>query len=92
LLADGGSDQDAMAKKVNSAITSANLEEWSGQSPDAWANESHASAVKVAYGALPSSRKADLSGSYSDRARPVVEEQLKKAGIRLANLLNDTLK
>jgi hypothetical protein len=53
-----------------------------------WAWESHRSAVDVAY-ALP--EDADLGDEYYARSRPVAERQLALAGVRLAQVLNDTL-
>lgn len=54
----------------------------------AWADESYLLAVEIAYD-LPGDGK--LGEVYFERARPVVEEQLRKAGLRLAHLVNALL-
>jgi nuclease S1 len=54
-----------------------------------WAWESHRSAVEAAY-TLP--EDADLGDEYYARSRPVAERQLALAGVRLAQILNDTLR
>ena len=59
--------------------------------PVAWANAAHAEAVAVAYGALPADPTADLSGAYAAQAVPVVDAQLRAAGLRLAAALNEAL-
>lgn len=70
-----------------------------------WANESYLLAVKNAYGSLPPFDKnykyrdkkgGEHSGGYRldqgyyDLNAPVVDQQLMKAGVRLAKYLNDT--
>jgi hypothetical protein len=65
---------------------------WSGGSPEQWAMESHDLARDVVYRfpRTPSGPVA-LGRAYVQRSAPVVREQLAKAGIRLAYLLNQTL-
>jgi hypothetical protein len=58
-----------------------------------WANEAHALAREVAYAALPPPDAAgvrQLGQDYAARARPVVERQLQRAGVRLARVLNES--
>ena len=47
-------------------------------------------AIRVAYGLLPTGSPKVLDEMYLERARGVIEEQLLKGGIRLAELLNRT--
>ena len=66
------------------------------RSPAAWARESWEFARRVAYdgqggrcrGAASS---VDVGGGYERTAVPVVQEQLKRAGVRLAEMLNRSL-
>ncbi len=51
-----------------------------------WALEAHRAAVDVAY-RLPKNRR--LSKSYFEKSRPVMDELLAKAGVRLARVLNE---
>ncbi len=53
-----------------------------------WVLESHRAAVETIY-RLPPDRS--LGDDYADRALPIVDEMLAKAGVRLARLLNDAL-
>jgi hypothetical protein len=72
---------------------------WSAGSVFDWVAESHAFARDVAYAALPvpvtcSGKIAGvvaLDAAYYARVAPVVDAQLRKAGVRLARVLNDTL-
>jgi len=70
---------------------------WSQGDTQSWAAETFAIANQHAYKALPSfvcgtqPGVIELSPAYVDQARALAEEQLAKAGIRLAYLLNQTL-
>jgi hypothetical protein len=62
--------------------------------PAAWAEESHALARSVAYafarrGSTDSRRPVTLDERYLAAATPVVERQLRLAGVRLARVLNE---
>ena len=70
----------------------------------AWALESHDLAVSNAYGTLPEPNQGKLEGpehtdrmfyalgpEYLSRNLPTVEQQLQRAGQRLADLLNEAL-
>lgn len=60
-----------------------------------WAEESHRSAQKVIYGKLPKVNAGGamaLTAQYERTADVVIREQLEKAGVRLAAVLNDTLR
>jgi hypothetical protein len=55
-----------------------------------WANEAHRLAQKFAYGKLPDDRA--LGQQYYDATFAVVDEQLYKGGVRLAQVLNTIYK
>jgi hypothetical protein len=56
-----------------------------------WAWQSRDLARDVAYAFLPSERPAKLEADYGGKALPSIELQLRRAGLRLARLLNDSL-
>jgi len=90
ILSLSGEDEMALADRLSAQITPEKKKEWlRGQTAD-WAWESHLAAVRVAYGALPAGEPKTLDEEYVRQARAVVEEQLVKAGVRLADLLNQT--
>ena len=86
------------------AFVSASLSErdkaaWEKGSISGWVAESHAIAGDFAYAALPAAascrRKITgvvaLGEAYYDKAAPVIEVQIRKAGVRLAKVLNEAL-
>jgi len=80
-----------LAATLESHITPEQRVAWARGSVEHWALESHALAVRVAYGKLPAGAAANLVDDYVNATLPVVEEQIEKAGIRLAHLLNEAL-
>jgi hypothetical protein len=75
------------------------LADWQQGSPSDWIRESHDIARDMVYPALPvpNSCSQPITGvvaidqAYSARAAPVAISQVRKAGVRLARLLNETL-
>lgn len=68
---------------------------WASGGPGQWLEESHRLAATVAYGGLPGFACGQpapvldrLSPEYVSKAEPVIEEQLAKAGVRIAVTLN----
>lgn len=59
--------------------------------PVNWAIEAHAIARDMVYSPLPAASPAVLSNAYLEQAGPVITLQLRRAGYRLARLLNETL-
>ena len=57
--------------------------------PIQWAEESHKLAIYHAYNLPPDNYLGD---KYYAENNPIVEDQMKKAGIRLARILNETLR
>ncbi len=59
--------------------------------PGQWVWDSHRASGEAAYAALPPERPALLDGEYAERAYPVIEQQIRLAGLRLAAMLNRAL-
>lgn len=77
------------AADLGARITSQQTKEWAQGDLRQWAEESHRLARDFAYAGVPASAGEHALGRpYLDRCAPVVREQLQKAAIRLAALLN----
>jgi hypothetical protein len=90
-----GANEAEIAQRLLAQITDAKRAQWSTGTPDAWAMESWAVAKRHAYGLLPRASAPDyyeLSEAYVSEATAVTAEQLSKAGVRLAWLLNRALR
>lgn len=91
-ITDDNSDTTEFANDLNDKITSADITSWtSTSSPVDWANEAHALAQSVGYAPLndpTDGSKVKISTTYEDNAQTTIEQQLSKAGIRLAAALN----
>ncbi len=83
-----GSDEAEIAQHLNQGITPLQKKQWQKGRPREWAWESHLLAVRAAYGALPAGSPKRLDEDYLAQAAAVAEEQLAKAGIRLAAVIN----
>jgi hypothetical protein len=83
-------DERAYARRLVRSITSGEIAKWRDGSAADWANESHAVVQRVIYSALPHG-PGYLPASYERAALPIVNEQLEKAGVRLAAVLNAVL-
>ncbi len=59
--------------------------------PEQWVWQSHAISRDVAYPNLPTERPALLGEGYAQAAKPSVEKQLRRAGLRVAAVLNRIL-
>jgi hypothetical protein len=89
-----GPDAPAIARTLIGQISSADRSHWSGGTADDWAMESYKVSRKHAYGKLPAPTAAGhyiLTTAYVDDATRIVGEQLSKAGVRLAFVLNQAL-
>lgn len=84
-------DQVDDGRALNKEITAAEAKAWATFDIAAWARESFAAARATAY-TKPDGTKVQtndtLSTPYFNAAQPLVREQLKKAGVRLAHLIN----
>lgn len=94
-----GDDAEAAASELLSSITSSQTQAWARASLRDWANESFAIARSRAthYCLLtndscqPTSSPVMIDDAYIAANVPIVREQLAKAGIRLAHLLDQAL-
>ncbi len=83
----------AYGDRLSGQITAAQAAAWKPGTSADWAWESHQLAVTKVYATIPADGTTiTLSADYIASSQPLVDEQLKKAGIRLARLLNDSLK
>jgi hypothetical protein len=87
-----GFDPDAVAAGIERSITPLQRQAWSRGTPADWANEAHAIARDQIYPPLRGQRELRLPRDYAWREASVARIQLAKAGVRLAWLLNTTLK
>lgn len=89
-----GSDSPAIAHLLIEHITAAQRLRWSAGAPADWAMESFGVAQSLAYGSLPpqsARRRYELPSAYLNDATAVTGQQLCKAGVRLAFVLNQAL-
>jgi hypothetical protein len=93
-----GEDAGEAATELLKSITPAKIESWTHSNPMDWANESFAIAEQaqtkycIRQGASCDhpSGKVKIDAAYVAANTPIVKEQLHKAGVRLAHLLDTT--
>jgi hypothetical protein len=93
-----GEDAGEAATELLKSITPAKIESWTHSNPMDWANESFAIAEQaqtkycIRQGASCDhpSGKVKIDAAYVAANTPIVKEQLQKAGVRLAHLLDTT--
>jgi hypothetical protein len=91
-----GTDVDQAATDLIDSITAAEITKWKASDPRDWANESFslAEAVTTKYCEKHGSScdlpqgNVDINSEYLKNNEPIVKEQLQKAGVRLARLLD----
>jgi len=94
-----GEDVDEAATELMKTITPARIESWTHSEPMDWANESFAIAEQaqtkycIRQGAScdQPAGKVTVDAAYVVVNTPIVREQLQKAGVRLAHLLDAAL-
>ena len=89
-----GASPDEIAARLLARVTAADRLRWRSGTPEQWAFETFGIARAHAYGALPAPDARDhytLSAAYIEQATEVTAQQLEKAGVRLAWLLNQAL-
>jgi hypothetical protein len=91
---DLGQDIDtfSVVDGVARSVTPAQRKAWMQGTPAGWADESHAIARDHIYPPLEGRRSLRLSRDYAGRESAVAQIQLARAGLRLAWLLNKTLR
>jgi hypothetical protein len=87
-----GFDPGAVAVSIEHGISREQRQAWIKGTPADWANEAHAIARDQIYPPLQGAREIRLPRDYAWREAPVARRQLARAGVRLAWLLNTTLK
>jgi len=89
-----GANETDIAQRLLADVTDSQHALWSAGTPAEWAMESFSVAKSHAYGLLPAPSTANhyqLSAEYVSDATAVTAEQLSKAGVRLALMLNQAL-
>ncbi len=84
-------DERAYALSLARSISPSEAEQWRNGTPADWACDSYGVARNFIYGVWPHSPGV-LPASYEQKATYVVQVQLEKGGVRLAAVLNDTLR
>lgn len=80
------------ADKLNAKISKTEATKWAKGKPEDWANETHKVAVDSAYAGIPADGPPPkLTPKYIDTSALAIDEQLEKAGVRLAMILNRAL-
>jgi S1/P1 Nuclease len=89
-----GLRSDPVAQSLIATITARQRRRWSAGTPRSWALESYEVARSQVYGKLASPSSSGerlLDGKYLANAAKIAAEQLQKAGVRLAGMLNEAL-
>lgn len=87
-----GHDSAQIARDIRRGTSPAQRRSWQSGSAAAWASETHAVARAEIYPPLGGRRSLRLSPTYVRDEMPVTRRQLARAGVRLAWLLNASLK
>jgi hypothetical protein len=90
-----GPDSEALATQLWQRITPADLERWRRGTPEDWAREAFSVGLARGYGSLPARerrRVQRLSDAYVEDATAAASVQLQRAGVRLALVLNRSLR
>jgi len=76
-----------VSRRWNAEISSKEAANWIQGNPIDWTNESRALVLDFGYSVV-FAEKGEPSSQYVEQGQAIVREQLKRAGIRLAHLLN----
>lgn len=83
-------DPAVLGNRLNTMLNPSQTKKWSTGSIEDWSLESYTLAKSAIYPDMnPGADFSILKRSYYSQMRPLVDEQLEKAGIRLAFLLNN---
>lgn len=77
-----------VADLMSKAVKPMEAKAWSRGTPEDWANESHAVAVKVYADVREDGPPPTVPPAYVGKNVPVVAQQIKRGGVRLAFVLN----
>lgn len=89
-----GTDPRKVAEGLIAKISTDDETVWKQGTPEQWAMEAYQAAKDVSYGDLPQAGPDgtyELDGDYETKAEGVISNQLSKAGVRLAAVLNRSL-
>ena len=89
LLDENVDDEDAFAAQLSSEISLQDEQAWSKGHLQDWTWESRQLALAEVYGPLPDSKRKTLDEAYTQKAWEITKEQLQKAGVRLAVVMNE---
>jgi hypothetical protein len=87
-----GFDSTQVAQEIRRSVSPPQRKAWQAGSAAAWATESHMIARDRVYPAMQGQRSLRLAPTYVRDELPLTRQQLAKAGVRLAWLLNTSLK
>ena len=87
-----GHDSGRVAQEIRRSVSPPQRKAWQAGSAAVWAIESHLFARDRVYPALQGRRNLRLPSTYMRDEAPVTRQQLAKAGVRLAWMLNTSLK
>ncbi len=79
---------DRLAATLVMSIKADETKAWPEGTAALWATEAHVVGQRIAYGALTTRDHPEIGQNYQAIAAPAVELQLKRAGVRLASVLN----
>jgi S1/P1 Nuclease len=92
---ENGENSRVLAAKLKAEITTGKAAAWAEGNELSWCLESYAIAKNTIYKDYQRGGRdlaqINLGNAYYQQMRPIVEEQLKKAGVRLAKFLNQLL-
>jgi hypothetical protein len=94
LLGRMGSEEE-MFIALNRDLTPRHARKWARGEVEDWAEQSHKAGQRTVYGKLPAAPaggQITVDARYEQIAAPLIKDQIEKAGIRLAAVLNATLK
>jgi hypothetical protein len=87
-----GHDTSGIAARIEQSLSQQERKSWSQGTPAQWADEAHALARDQIYPPLQGRHELRLPRDYAWRQAAIARMQLAKAGLRLASVLNATLK
>jgi hypothetical protein len=88
-------DEDKLFARFSRDLTPKRQKKWAKGTVRQWAEESHEASQKIVYGKLPkvaAGTPEPIGEVYERAADPLIRQQIEKAGVRLAAVLNAALK
>jgi hypothetical protein len=83
---------EQFGNELNSKISASEKQKWDSGNIEDWAIESYSVSRDMIYGGFqagPGETVVPLPRDYYSRMRPIVDEQIEKAGVRLAKILEE---